>query len=126
MRTPSRGAAIAGLIAEVDAMLALFVGGMNNDGLQDAVLANVFGKLIQLGFGELGARVGGVFAEHREGQHLRCRWDDPRGDRDWRLRIGGWRDRRGCCIEQVELHVLGFVPELEHDGIVPRPAAARK
>ena len=114
------------LRAEVDAVLPLLVGRMNDDRLQDAVLPDVFGQLIQLGFWKLGARVGRVLAEGRERQQLRRRWDDSLGRRDRRLCSGCWRDLRGCCIEQVELHVLGLVPELEHDGIVPTDACGEK
>jgi hypothetical protein len=59
------------LRAEVDAVSALLVRRMNDDRLQDAVLPDVVGKLVQLGFRELGARVVRVFAERREGQQLR-------------------------------------------------------
>ncbi len=44
---------------------------MNNDGLQNAVLANVFGEFLQLGFGKLGAGVVRVFAQQVDGQHER-------------------------------------------------------
>ena len=49
--------------AEVNLMSAFSVGRMNDDGLQDAVLANVLREFVELGVRNLGARVFGVFVE---------------------------------------------------------------
>ncbi len=49
--------------AEVDAVAALRVGGMHDDRLQDAALADVVGEFVDLGVGELGARVVRVFGK---------------------------------------------------------------
>ena len=53
-----RGAQSLG--AEVKAVAALRVGGMRNEGLQDAALANVVGEFVDLGVGELGAGCSGL------------------------------------------------------------------
>lgn len=54
--------------AEVDAIATGRVGGMHDDRLQDAVLADVLGEFVELNFGELGARVGRVLLECRDRQ----------------------------------------------------------
>lgn len=58
--------------AEVDAVAAIRIGGMNDDGLQDAVPADVVGECVELGVGELGARVVRVFLERRDRDNRGC------------------------------------------------------
>ena len=48
------------LRAEVNLMPPHRVDGMNNDGLQDAALTDVFGEFLELGLGKFGARIVGV------------------------------------------------------------------
>jgi len=61
----------------VDAVPTLIVSRVNHDGLQDAALAYVFSLIIQLGVGELGARVCRVFADSRDGQPRDFVYLDP-------------------------------------------------
>jgi hypothetical protein len=64
-RTPAFG-------AKANLMPTIGICRMNNDGLQDAVLTNVLGKLVELGFRHFGARVlrVGEQAAHRQYQGL--------------------------------------------------------
>ena len=49
--------------AEVILMQPRSIGGLNDDGLQDAVLSDVFHEFVELGFRDLAARVVGVMVE---------------------------------------------------------------
>lgn len=51
---------------EVQPVAAIGVNEMNDQRLQDAVLPNVFGEFIDLGFGELGARIVWVFVDQTD------------------------------------------------------------
>lgn len=57
--------------AEVDAVTPLLVGGVNDERLEDAVLANVLHEFVDLRLGKLGARIVGVFAQQSYGQRER-------------------------------------------------------
>ena len=109
------------LCAEVNAVPTLLVSRMNDDGLKNAVLADVFGEFVQLGFGELGAWVVRVFAQQADGQHERCTVLRGRhlGYLCFVLRRG--HVRRDIRSKQVELSWLGLDPRREaHARIVPR------
>lgn len=56
---------------EVDSVAPRRVRGMHNDGLQDAVLADVVCKLLDLRLGELRARVARAFVELSQGNDER-------------------------------------------------------
>ena len=53
----------------MDEVAALPIGRVHDDGLQDAVLADIFGQFGELGLGVLGARVVAVFIQ-QVGRHL--------------------------------------------------------
>ena len=99
---------------------ALLVGRMNDDGLQDAVLPDVFSKLLQLAFGKFGAGVVRILAQQVDGQHERYTVH--------RRRHGScacfFRQRgpvgREVSSKQVQLRGLGLDPRCEaHVHIVP-------
>ena len=47
--------------AEVDQVATIAISGVHDDGLQDAVLAEIFSQLIKIGFGKFSAWVVAVF-----------------------------------------------------------------
>ena len=52
--------------AEVDEVATVPIGRVHDDGLQDAVLADVFSQLLELGVGKFGARVVAVFVQQMD------------------------------------------------------------
>ena len=53
--------------AEVDLVAALRIGGMDDDGLQDAALTDVVGEFAEIGVGEFGAWITRVFVDAIQG-----------------------------------------------------------
>ena len=98
--------------AEVNLMPSLGVSRMDDDGLQDAVLADVLREIVDFGVGDLGARVVGVCVEagrrHHRGQA--CSGEG----RDWRYWIGFKRFGRSGSIQQIQLQVVRFAPGHAH------------
>jgi hypothetical protein len=50
----------------VDQVAPVFIGSVYDDGLQDAVLADVFSQLLELGIAKFGARVAAVFVQQMD------------------------------------------------------------
>ena len=107
---------------------------MNDDGLQNAVLPNVFGELFKFALGKLGARVVRILKNQRDGhEHWPAVWDADLDRGRWNLcrrrrRSAQVRGRGGELVklvwlllevEKIELSVFGFVPRHAHKCIVP-------
>lgn len=118
---------------ELDAVAPVSIDRLHDDRLQDAVLADVLGQLLQLNLRELGTRVVRVFAERRQRNEKRLAGGQPRGFSDghgWHLlrqRFGLGHRRlqrrlgeRSWLLsgEQVELRRLGTVRGQAHAPIV--------
>jgi hypothetical protein len=119
-RTPTLG-------AEVNEAASLRIDGMHDDRLQDAVLPNVFGEFVELGLGDIGARVVRVFAQRRQRQQERIAVQRRRCRRFLRIgrRCSGIRS--DISTEQLQLSWLRFDPRREaHARIVPRLIARWK
>jgi hypothetical protein len=99
--------------AEVDLMPTLAVDRVNDDGLQDAVLANVFGKFGQLGLGNLGAWVLRVCEQvaHRQHQGLS---GDTLCRRFRRHHLVG----RSITLQQIKLKMARVFAQHTHARIV--------